>query len=61
MGKFELIALAVGLSMDALSVAVCKGLSMKKLNYKGGIHHRAVFRHISGAYASYRLLSRKSF
>ena len=37
MGKFELIALAVGLSMDAFSVAVCKGLSMKKLNYKGGI------------------------
>lgn len=37
MGKLELIALAVGLAMDAFSVSVCKGLSMKKLNYKGGI------------------------
>ena len=36
MGKIELIALAVGLSMDAFSVAVCKGLSMKKLSVKGG-------------------------
>lgn len=37
MGKLELIALAVGLAMDAFSVSVCKGLSMKKINYKGGI------------------------
>ena len=31
MGKIELILLAVGLSMDAFSVAVCKGLAMKKI------------------------------
>lgn len=37
MGIIELILLAVGLSMDALSVAVCKGLSMKKLSVKDGI------------------------
>ena len=37
MGIIELLLLAVGLSMDALSVAVCKGLSMKKLSIKDGL------------------------
>ncbi len=31
MGLFELLLIAVGLSMDAFAVAVCKGLCMKKL------------------------------
>lgn len=35
MGFFELFMLAVGLSMDAFAVSVCKGLSMKKANVKG--------------------------
>lgn len=35
MGFFELLALAVGLSMDAFAVSVCKGLSMKKADVKG--------------------------
>ena len=30
MGFFELMMLAVGLSMDAFAVSICKGLSMKK-------------------------------
>lgn len=30
---FELIGTAVGVSMDAFSVSICKGLSMKRLNY----------------------------
>ena len=30
MGNAELVALAVGLGMDAFAVAVCKGLAMKK-------------------------------
>ena len=30
----ELIIIAVGLAMDAFAVAVCKGLNMKKLDYK---------------------------
>ncbi len=34
MGLLELFLLAVGLSMDAFAVAVCKGLSMKKLSLK---------------------------
>ena len=33
----ELLLLSVGLAMDAFSVSVCKGLSMKKLNLKGGL------------------------
>ncbi|MBQ8297583.1 MAG: manganese efflux pump [Ruminococcus sp.] len=33
----EIILLSVSLAMDAFSVSVCKGLSMKKLDYRGGI------------------------
>lgn len=35
MGLTELILLSAGLAMDAFSVSVCKGLSMKKINYPG--------------------------
>jgi putative Mn2+ efflux pump MntP len=34
MGLVELFMIAVGLSMDAFAVALCKGLCMKKLNYR---------------------------
>lgn len=34
MSAFELFILAVGLSMDAFAVAMCKGLAMKKMSYK---------------------------
>lgn len=34
MGLTELFVLAVGLSMDAFAVAVCKGLSLQKINLK---------------------------
>ena len=34
MGIWELLALAVGVSMDAFAVSVCKGLSMKKATLK---------------------------
>ena len=34
MGLFELFLLAVGLSMDAFAVSVCKGLSTRKLKLK---------------------------
>lgn len=34
MGSLELFVLAVGLSMDAFAVSVCKGLSMKKATVK---------------------------
>lgn len=31
---YQLLAIAVGLSMDAFAAALCKGLGMQKLNYK---------------------------
>ena len=34
MSIWELILLAIGLSMDAFAVALCKGLSMRELKYK---------------------------
>lgn len=37
MGLLELLLLAVGLSMDAFAVSVCKGLSMKKASVKGSL------------------------
>ena len=36
MGFGELLLLAVGLSMDAFAVSICKGLSMKKASLKAG-------------------------
>lgn len=32
MGFIELVLIAIGLSMDAFAVSICKGLGMKKLN-----------------------------
>lgn len=37
MGILEIILIGVGLAMDAFAVAVCKGLSMKKMNWKNAI------------------------
>ncbi len=37
MGLFDLFLIAVGLSMDAFAVAICKGLSVKKVSIKHGI------------------------
>lgn len=34
MGIIELFVIAIGLGMDAFAVSVCKGLSMKKMNWK---------------------------
>ena len=36
MGFFELVLLAVGLSMDAFAVSVCKGLAIKRAGIKEG-------------------------
>ena len=35
MGIGELFLLAVGLSMDAFAVSVCKGLAMPRATFKG--------------------------
>ena len=37
MGIIEILLLGVSLSMDALAVSICKGLSMKKINWKKAI------------------------
>jgi putative Mn2+ efflux pump MntP len=37
MGIIEILLLGVSLSMDAFAVSICKGLSMKKLNWKKAI------------------------
>ena len=63
MDLFTLFTLAVGLSMDAFAVSICKGLSMEKLSIKnmavvglwfGGLD-RFVFRGIPGSDAGHRL------
>ena len=37
MGIFEIIGIGIGLAMDAFAVSICKGLSMKKINWKSAI------------------------
>lgn len=37
MGIIELLLLAIGLSMDAFAVSVCKGLAMKKTSLKNSV------------------------
>ena len=37
MGLWELFVIAVGLSMDAFAVAVCKGLSLRKIKIRHGV------------------------
>ena len=37
MGLLELFILAVGLSMDAFAVSICKGLALPKINLKSSV------------------------
>ncbi|GAE87157.1 manganese efflux pump MntP family protein [Acetivibrio straminisolvens] len=37
MGSIELLIIAIGLSMDAFAVAICKGLSMEKMSYRNAV------------------------
>ena len=34
MGAIEILLISIGLAMDAFAVSICKGLSMKKMNWK---------------------------
>lgn len=45
MNIFELFILAIGLSMDAFAVSVCKGLSLGRINAKHKAHGSGDFRH----------------
>ena len=37
MELFEIVVIGIGLAMDAFAVSICKGLSMKKINWKKSI------------------------
>ena len=37
MSFFEIFFIGIGLAMDAFAVSICKGLSMKKMNWNDGI------------------------
>lgn len=37
MGFIEIFLIGVGLSMDAFAVAICKGLNMRKINYRRAV------------------------
>lgn len=37
MSTFELLLIAVGLAMDAFAVSICKGLTLKKMNWKNAL------------------------
>ena len=37
MSLFEIVLVGIGLAMDAFAVSICKGLSMKKMNWKSAI------------------------
>mgnify|MGYP000391102030 CR=1 FL=1 len=52
MGIVELLLTAIGLSMDAFAVSVCKGLGMRKMRYDQAFGHRVVFRRVSGTDAA---------
>lgn len=42
MSFFELLVIAVGLSMDAFAVSVCKGLSAKSFQWKYALDRKSV-------------------
>ena len=43
MGIIEILGLGIALSMDAFAVSICKGLGMKKINYKQALVIAAFF------------------
>lgn len=43
MGVIEVILISIGLAMDAFAVSICKGLSMKKMNWKKALIIGAYF------------------
>jgi putative Mn2+ efflux pump MntP len=37
MGLLSILVIGIGLAMDAFAVSICKGLSMKKMNWKNAV------------------------
>ena len=61
MGIVEIILIGIGLGMDAFAVAVCKGLSMAKMNWKKRGYYWTLFWCIPSGNAYNRLLFREKF
>ena len=59
MGIIEILLLGVSLSMDAFAVSICKGLAIKKVNWKKAIIIGLYFWNFSSINAGNRLFSRK--
>ena len=34
---YEILLIGIGLAMDAFAVSICKGLSMKRMNWKNAV------------------------
>lgn len=49
MGILEIILISIGLAMDAFAVSVCKGLSMKKMNWQKALIIAGYFGVFQGA------------
>ena len=43
----SILLISIGLAMDAFAVAICKGISMKKIDWKKAIIIALYFRNIS--------------
>lgn len=50
MGIYEVILLAIGLSMDSFAVAICKGLSFKKIKLKNALKVALIFGIFQGSF-----------
>lgn len=59
MELFEIIAIGIGLAMDAFAVSICKGLSMKKIDWKKSNNHCIIFWIISSINAHFGIFFRK--
>ena len=58
MGIIELILLSIGLGMDAFAVSICKGISMKKMDWKKACIIGLIFWRLPSNNAYYRLFFR---
>lgn len=59
MSFLDLFVIAVGLSMDAFAVSVCKGLSVRQLKFSHAWYRRCVLRRLSVSDAAARLCARR--
>ncbi len=60
MGLLELFLIAVGLSMDAFAVSICKGLSVRTLKAKHAVICGLYFGGFQLFNAAYRLRTRRA-